>query len=177
MNAVRDAGAFGGAVMHRTYAVFIHDPDDMVGHVAYALYKRDKLDFCESVRERHAREATTAELDAFIHAANLPTRVQAYRVEAVSALESMCEASLEVTLDQAQAEMDAELVRQLKEAKSWWRAVGENLVANLLALAVTTLLVVLVYVSRYGAMQLLADTLGYEIKEKTPATEPARDAR
>lgn len=177
MDAQRGTGISSGPVVHRTYAVFVQDKDDMVGHVAYALYKRDKLNFCESVRERHDRDATSTELDAFIHAANLQTRIQAYRVEAESALETMCEASLEVTFDQAQAAMDAELVRQLKEAKSWWRAVGENLVANLLAIAVTTLLVVLVYVSRYGGMKLLADTFGYEIREKPAAIEPQNATR
>jgi hypothetical protein len=170
-------GASGAPATHRTYAVFVQGKDDMVGHVAYALYKRDKLDFCESMRERHERDATTAELDAFIHAANLPTRIDAYRVEAEGALESLCEASLGVTLQQARAAMDAELVRQLKEAKSWWRAVGENLVANLLALAVTTLLVVLLYASRYGAMKLVADTFGYDLREKPAPTDPDRAAR
>lgn len=177
MDALRAASVSDGPVVHRTYAVFVQDKDDMVRHVAYALYKRDKLDFCESVRERHDRAATPAELDAFIHAANLQARVQAYRVEAEGALEAMCEASLEVTFDQAQAEMDAELVRQLKEAKSWWRAVGENLAANLLAIAVTTLLVVVVYVSRYGAMKLLADTFGYEIRDKPAAAATDRPTR
>ncbi len=177
MDAQRAGSTSGAPLAHRTYAVFVLDKDDMVGHVAYALYKRDKLDFCESVRERHVRDATSTELDAFIHAANLPMRIQAYRAEAESALEAMCEASLEVTFGQAQAAMDAELVRQLKEVKSWWRAVGENLVANLLAIAVTTLLVVLVYVSRSGAMKLLADTFGYEIREKPAATETDRATR
>lgn len=172
MDAQRAIQASGGPVAHRTYATFVQDKDDMVGHVAYALYKRDKLNFCVSMRERHDRETTPSELDAFIHAANLPTRIDAYRVEAESALETLCETSLGVTLQQARAAMDAELVRQLKEAKSWWRAVGENLVANLLAIAVTTLLVVLVYVSRYGGMKLLADTFGYEIREKPAAIEP-----
>lgn len=30
----------------------------MVGHVAYALYKRDKIKFLESIRDRHDREAS-----------------------------------------------------------------------------------------------------------------------
>lgn len=89
----------------------------------------------------------------------------------------MCEATLAVTFDQAQAGMDAELTRQLKLAKCWWRAVGENLVGNLLAIAVTTLFVVVLYVSRYGAMKLVADTFGYEIREKPTATEPDRASR
>ena len=32
-----------GVVGHRTYSALVEDDTDLVGHVAYALYKRDKL--------------------------------------------------------------------------------------------------------------------------------------
>lgn len=86
-------------------------------------------------------------------------------------LEGFSEAALDISLREAQDEMDRRLVQQLKQAKSWSRVVGENLVANLLAIAVTTLLVVIVYASRVGVAKLLADTFGYEIREKPATTE------
>lgn len=146
----------------------------MIGHVAYALYKRDKLKFCDSIVAQHQRPASAVEVDVFIHAANLPTRVDSYRAEAEQLLERFSEAVLDVTLRQLQQEMNQELVRQLKESKSFSKAVVENLVANVLAIAVTALFVLILYASRIGVVPLIGDIFGFDVKEKPVVIQPQR---
>jgi predicted nucleic-acid-binding protein len=159
------------SVQHATYTSLVHADEDMIGHVAYALYKRDKLKFCDSIVAKHRRPASSTEVDAFIHTSNLPTRVDAYRAEAEQLLERFSEAMLDFTLSKLQQEIDRELIRQLKEAKSMPRAITENLIANMLAIAITALFVLIIYASRIGLIPLIADVFGYDVKEKTTMTQ------
>ncbi|GAB3047176.1 hypothetical protein [Stenotrophomonas tumulicola] len=68
--------------VHLTYAKLVNDEGDMAGHVAYALYKRDKLKFIEAFRLEKGRHPSSVELEAFVVTANLALRVSAYRSEA-----------------------------------------------------------------------------------------------
>ena len=62
---------------HLTYGTLVKDEGDMVGHVAYALYKRDKLSFIQAIRRRphskHVR-ARAGTMGTIFHVALLWTR-------------------------------------------------------------------------------------------------------
>lgn len=163
-----------GGIAHSTYAALVQSDADMIGHVAYSLYKRDKLKFCEAYAAKHARPADAATLQVFIDSANLPTRIDAYRTEAVAALEDFAQEVLQVQLEQQESAFNARLADELKVARSFPRSVSENLVANLLAIAVTALLVVVLYGSRIGFVPLVAEAFGYEVTERQTEPEQAR---
>lgn len=157
------------------YGALVSSHADMVGHVAYSLYKRDKLTFCESYRSEYGRDPTDAEMAAFLAAASIGPRVDAYRAEALRALQHFCDEVLAFQLEEERKELQLKLVSELKQARSWPRAVTENLVANLLALALTLMLVILVYGSRIGMPQLLGEAAGYRVEPLAPpASSPAR---
>ena len=50
---------------HDTYARFTGHGDDMVGLIAYCLYKRHKIEYLDGIRARHGREPTEAERTSF----------------------------------------------------------------------------------------------------------------
>lgn len=157
-------------VAHSTYAALVKADADMTGHVAYALYKRDKLKFCEAYNTAHSRQPSTEALDVFIQSTNLPTRLAAYRSEAEEALEGFAQEVLDVTLEKERAAMNQQLIAELKAARSFGRAVWENLVANILALAVGALIVAIIYGTRIGFVPMIADMFGYDVKEKPIAS-------
>ncbi len=159
---------------HTTYSRLVQSDADMTGHVAYALYKRDKLKFCESIDASEQRPVEARELEIFIRSANLPTRIDAYRTEAEKALRDFAQEVLNGQLVELDHEYQAKLAAELKAARSFWRSVGENLVANLLAIAVTALLLLIIYGTRIGFAPLLGDVFGYDIKERPAQTSPAK---
>jgi hypothetical protein len=166
-----------GAVAHSTYSALVQSDVDMTGHVAYALYKRDKLKFCESFAASRQRAPSADELQVFIDSANLSTRISAYRTEAEAALQDFAQEVLEVQLDEQEAAFNARLAGELRAARSFSRAVWENLVANLLAIAVGALVVLVVYGARIGFVPLAADVFGYDVAERASprgASAPAR---
>ena len=108
----------------------------------------------------------------FIHAAALSTRIIAYRSEAERLLERFSEAVLEVAIKDIESESEKELVRKLTEAKSWSRAIGENLIANVLAVALVALVAIVIYGTRIGFLPLLANSLGYTLQQNQSNSNP-----
>ena len=156
-----------------TFARLVNDEGDMAGHVAYALYTRDKLTFIETFRLDKGRLPRDDELDAFIVTANLDLRVSAYRSEAERSLEVFVQEVLEESTGEIARLYQRELCRQLARSRSFIRAVAENLAANLLAAACVAVLAVVLYGSRIGFGNLVADVFGYHVISR-PSDPPLR---
>lgn len=159
---------------HSTYASLVTVDTDMIGHVAYALYKRDKLRFCDAMSKKHSRPATKEEIQAFIDSSNV--RLDSYRSEAEKLLEQFSEEVLRGVIDESIETQRKEYTRKLEAARPFWRAVLENFTANVAGLAVTALVVIVLYSSRVGLVPLLADIFGYQVQEK-PAVGPVPPAK
>lgn len=96
----------------------------MVGHVAYALYKRDKLSFIQAIRDEKGRAPTEEEVWAFIVSSNLGLRIDAYRSEAEQALQVLSGELLQGTAEELGRQYQRELTKQLLKAKSMLPARG-----------------------------------------------------
>lgn len=149
------------AIAHRTYSALVQADDDLVGHVAYALYKRDKLKFCESVRASEGRLATQEEIATFIRACNLDTTLQGYRSQAELLLERMTEYQLEDAIAAVEAHAKDDLLQQLKQARSWSRSVAEALLGSVAVALMWAALILIVYGNRIGFARLMKDVLGF----------------
>lgn len=158
------------AATHLTYASLVGGDNDMVGHVAYALYKRDKLAFIEKMNADMDRNPTDEELSAFIMASNLQLRTDAYRSEAEQALQVFSQEVLSEAMSELERKYEKDLAVELSKSRSWLRAIAENLVANLLAVGVLALIAVAVYGTRIGFVNLAADVFGYELVPKVEGT-------
>jgi hypothetical protein len=124
---------------HKTFSIFVENPNDLAGLIAYALYKADKVAFIDTNPD--------ADVTGFILTVNLPPQVLAYRTRAELMLEDMTEE----TLGEAIAGIDKDYTDKLKKlenALGFWRGVGSNIIANLAVVAISILLVVLVFGSK-----------------------------
>lgn len=136
---------------HRTYSNLVRSDEDIVGHIAYALYKGEKNKFREA-------NPDPAHVDAFIATINMPEQVASMRARAEDLLEGTIEAAVSLAVDEVKAESDAQMRRageafdnrlRVYEAQAgFWRGVWQNVLANLAAAALTILLVVLVLGSK-----------------------------
>jgi hypothetical protein len=78
------------------------DSIDLINHVAYSLYKRDKLAFVTVIDEAYKRIPTKDEMGAFCMGSLLPDRIAAYRNEATE----LSRAFSEEVLSEAEIEVD-----------------------------------------------------------------------
>ena len=158
-----------GPVLHRTYSSLVQGDVDLIGHIAYALYKRDKLKFCDQYEKAAGRQPTREELDVFIRGCNLDTRLSGYRSEAEVLLERFAEFQLEEAVAQLEDDYNKKLRTKLQEGKSWLRVIGEALVGNVAVALVWATLVLVFYVNKVGGDRVLKELSTLDVKSDAPA--------
>lgn len=164
-----------GVVLHKTYTALVKGDADLVGHVAYAFYKRDKLKFCDGVKSNKGRSATTEEIDAFIQVSNIDTRLDSYRSEAEKLLARVTELQLEDAVEEIQRDSNAKLARKLAEAKSWGRVCQEAIVGSFIVTALWALLGWCIYFSKANSIEQVAKDV-FHVDIQPPQKSPEQVA-
>lgn len=78
------------------YRELVEDQNDIVGHIAYALYKADKIKFIEKFKEDHnSSEPTEKDLEPFHNISCIEGSLDRYKLTAVSILQRFLDYSLE----------------------------------------------------------------------------------
>lgn len=67
------------------YSKLVRDDDDIIGMVAYGIYKKHKIEFIESIKSTHDREPNIDEWHAFA----ISTNTESQRDKYVSQAETM----------------------------------------------------------------------------------------
>ncbi len=69
------------------FGQLVKDADDLVGMVAYGLYKLARRDWSEAFMARHRRAPDAVELNSFILGEQTPRRIESYRLLAETKLQ------------------------------------------------------------------------------------------
>lgn len=144
---------------------------DLIDHMAYALYEREKFAFLQSFRELHGRPPTEAELDTFAIGSLLDSRIDALRSKATEILREFSESVLSEAEKEVESRYREKFHEELKKARPFFRTLWDNILANIGALAITALVLVVIYGSKIGVAGLVGEVFNYDIKER--ATRPA----
>lgn len=67
------------------YSKLVNDDDDIIGMVAYGIYKKHKIEFIESIKSAHGREPNEDEWHAF----TISTNTGSQRAKYISQAETM----------------------------------------------------------------------------------------
>jgi hypothetical protein len=133
----------------RAFETLVEDPNDLVGLVAYALYK-------QTVREAAATGRLTVQPR---HRFPTPTERSAYRGNAERRLQSFAAVATQQATPEIMAKgigsaveaAKVELLQALERRTSFVNAILSNLVAWIITLAVTVLLIVTIYLPNWQA--------------------------
>lgn len=124
---------------HHPFTSFVNSKNDLPGLLAYALYKADKLEVC--------RAHPDLDLRGFVLSARLPARVSAYRIHAERMLEDMSREALELAYDAAEHNYRNRL-QAFERALGFWPGLWCNVLASLIATAISVGIVVLAFGSK-----------------------------
>lgn len=89
------------------YDDLVQGPNDVVGALAYVLYKQQKIAFLNKIHADHNREPTSEELNSFHTYTRLPETQQGFMDRAAALADEFLEVALETKLQQAET-----LIRQ-----------------------------------------------------------------
>ena len=87
------------------YEELVRYDGDMVGRIAYSLYKREKIAFIEQYKKANdGRDPSTKDFDNFHATCHNPERIRMYRNEALAMLQDFMGESFEETSKQILAD-------------------------------------------------------------------------
>ncbi len=173
------------------YRRLVTAPDDIVGIVAYARYKQQKIEWIAAFKELHdGRDPDDSELAPFHSTTNTDTALQGYRLQAKELLDEWTSK----TLDQINEQMNAAYTDQLQEEvrniearfaaatrpllaefkattavelkasrPTFLDGVLQNLVANILMLIITALVLIVIWSFHVSPLELIGEVFGWKI--------------
>lgn len=118
------------------FSKLVENDADIVGHIAYALYKSDKVNYIENFKESNKREPTDEDLDAFHSVSSQIESVKKYRFIAAHILRDFMDNSLEESIENIEQECNsrhAEIIRDVikpllpkKKSTVFWHGVLQS---------------------------------------------------
>jgi hypothetical protein len=86
------------------YSKIVEDQDDMIGHIAYSLYKARKIEYIEQFKEETGKTPSESDLESFHKSAAI--MIDSLRIEAEQILSEFTQ----LTLDETVSEIKNELI-------------------------------------------------------------------
>lgn len=115
---------------HNNYSLYVREERDLIGLVAYSLYKRHKLVFVNSEIERN-QSASPEAVRSFCHAYAQSHQVELLRDKAELLLETMTEELLNDAVSKLNKEYQEKLKKELKEGMPLGRSIFHSLMGNI----------------------------------------------
>ncbi|MBM2883143.1 hypothetical protein JFK97_01955 [Chromobacterium phragmitis] len=172
---------------------------DFVGMVAYALYKKQKIEWIERFASEHeGRTPTQEDLQHFHRVSTMPSQIQAYREQAVNLLDEFLDYALSDKVEQIRQDMQQDaLVKAFANTeeklldkqethhqsvmiaitKPWYKAVWENLLAGGIASLVTIAAAGLIWAAAQGPEKLFRETLTKLLQPTSTLAHPNRTTK
>lgn len=158
------------APSHTAYSSIVEHDNDMVGFIAYSLYKRDKIAFMAKTHDEAGRMPTEDEKMAFYRTSTLPGPVSAYRAQATYLMQQMYDDLLSVQTREIHDDYDKKLVEELKKKHPFWESVWEHVAASFVIVAIGGL-IALIYAGQHaGWGQMVSNVFNLPAAES--ATPP-----
>ena len=99
------------------YSLLVEDRADIIGHIAYALYKEDKIEFITRYKEEHGDvEPTEEALRPFNMISSTQSSIDKYKFIASCILQSFLDNTLEESKKDVENEMNRNHLEQIKKA-------------------------------------------------------------
>lgn len=157
---------------HRIYGELVESEKDLIGLLAYGLYKRHKIDFLQSFETDKGRKPTDDGLRPFILAASVDNQLTRYRDDAARLLDEFSEELLTQQANEIRESIRAgsEVLREIRKLdKPLWHDVKANLWAAFISATITLAIVVGILAWNIGLESMLKE-LAVKWAEASPGT-------
>lgn len=145
---------------HRMYSQIVNDENDIVGLIAYALYKQHKIEFFKEVRKANGgSEPTEDEIQAFIRSSSTSSQIKKYRAEANGILSDVVISVAQEQINQAESEMLHDYEEKIsqsvkKETPGKWKTIWLNVAGTALFSVILTLIFIIGNFSERSTRQI-----------------------
>jgi hypothetical protein len=163
------------------YNKLVNDKDDVLGIIAYSLYKRNKIDFINKFKAEHGTPPGDDQMLTFHASSTTESSLEGFRRQAVE----LARAFLDSALDEERQELEQEYAEKYYLSKvtdevkalkpnyffSFLFGVSQGLVSSVLFAALIGFFAFVFWSSKVGIPKLIGDIFGYEVIEKAPVKQ------
>lgn len=154
------------------YSKLVQDQYDFIGKIAYSIYKEDKINYINTIKDKNNREPNDNELESFIMISSQDSYIERYRLEA----ENLLQIFLEHTLSEAIEENIEKVkdnyaitirneVNKIKPA-GFWIGVLQGIVSSIVITAFFALLLLIINFTTDGFWETIGKLFNYNITPK-----------
>ena len=150
------------------YSKLVKDKNDILGIIAYSIYKRQKIEFLNKYKAEHdGEEAPREEAYAFKELSNSDTQLEFYKTQSVHLANEFLEEMLSETLEDAEKDFSSRVHRELVGIKhSFWSGVFQSLVGSVLFVLFAGIIVFFSWSANQGTEKVIESIFNVEIIEK-----------
>lgn len=163
------------------YKKLVKDKDDVLGIIAYSLYKRNKIDFIHKFEADHGSPPSDVEMKTFHASSTTESSLEGFRRQAVD----LARAFMDSALDEERQELEQEyadkyylskVTDELESLKpnhlfGFLFGVTQGLASSVLFAGLIGIFAFVFWSSKIGVPKLLGDIFGYEVIEKAPVKQ------
>lgn len=136
------------------YSKIVEGEGDMIGHIAYSLYKKSKIEYIEN-QKTEGKVVTDVELVPFNTISSSESSIESYKIKAEIILEgfisNLLEEELKTNKKQAKEEQSEILKEIIKPiTPTFMKSVWQNVVSTLILSAIIALLVLVINFTMNG---------------------------
>ena len=107
------------------YDRLVESDQDIVGHIAYSLYKADKIAFIEKYKnENNGQEPTGEKLKEYQNYCQMESHLEWYRMQAIEVIKGFMDDTMKETLNQLEADFNRNHLQQLASVVEPMKPVG-----------------------------------------------------
>lgn len=155
------------------YKDLVKNEADIVGAIAYSVYKARKIEYIRVFEAEHSRKPSASDLKEFHRAAKLQGQLDDYQDKAERLLDEFCEAVLAERIRVAEQELlKSTFVREIKP--SWMRGIVENVIAALITSVLAVGMLVALWVQAVGTERFMSDITRHYMATPGQEDPPAR---
>lgn len=96
------------------YEKMLQDPDDIIGYIAYALYKRSKIEYIKGFKERKEQEPSEEELEEFHTMSCSPENIERLRLQASRLISHILSDNFNMEVEEAKRIIQTKQLDDLK---------------------------------------------------------------
>lgn len=149
------------------YKKLVPSDNDFIGIVAYAIYKKEKIEFIENFKIKNSRDPTDLELESFHNFTTSDAQIRHYR----NAAENDLEAFLDIVLSTKTEEIEGfyrDAFRQVakESGHGFWYGIWQGLISSILYTILIGVIVIFTWSMQQGPKQVIERIFDIKITQQ-----------
>ncbi|MFJ5299780.1 hypothetical protein ACIQAL_25080 [Pseudomonas sp. NPDC088368] len=113
------------------FNALVADEDDILGQLAYAAYKRQKIEFIQAFKDKNGTDPEDEDLVPFHDISNGPCQLENYRTQAAKLVKAFSEASLASEVDGLRQFYSEKASNEIRSARpGFWKGVSQSVLGS-----------------------------------------------